>query len=88
LLSKGRIVTQEDIKALCFEHFADELKKVEIKKGIQMHQSEKTGMVRTLDIYLFLKNKENENVQHKTEGLKARLKQGSLNLLPYRVFIK
>ena len=88
MLSKGRIVTQEDIKALCFEHFANEIKNVEIKKGVQMHQSEKIGMIRTLDIYLYFKNREDENILYKIDGLKTKLKQGSLNLLPYRVFVK
>ncbi len=37
LLSKGRIVTKEDIKALCFEHFGVDLLEVEIKNAEGLH---------------------------------------------------
>ena len=52
LLSKGRIVTMEDIKALCFEHFGSKLLEVEIKKGVHLDPSPEKGLVRSLDIYL------------------------------------
>ncbi len=88
MLSKGRIVTQEDIKALCFDHFGDELDKIEIKKGVQVHPSDKVGLVRTLDIHLKMKTRGSDNTKQKIEGLKIRLKQGSLNLLPYQIFVE
>jgi hypothetical protein len=91
LLSRGRIVTAEDIKALCFEIFSSDLKWAEVKKGISIVHSHGKGMSRTLDVYLSL-NKDNslsaEEIRHKTESLKLRLKEDSVNLLPYRVFIK
>jgi hypothetical protein len=89
LLSKGRVVTQEDIKALCFEHFGAELLNVEIKKGIYLDPSPEKGLVRSLDIFLTMsrQNKLPENeLEYKTEELKIRLKQESINLLPYRIF--
>jgi len=90
LLSKGRIVTVEDIKALSFELFGDELKTAEVKKGVSLDPSQGKGLSRTLDIHLSLKSNSKlteEDVWHKTEGLKVRLKQDSINLLPYRVFV-
>jgi hypothetical protein len=91
LLSKGRIVTMEDIKALCFEHFGSELSEVEIKKGVHLDPSPEKGLVRSLDIYLTL-DKQNkfteEDLEQKTDELRIRLKQESINLLPYRVFIR
>ena len=91
LLSKGRIVTKEDIKALCFEHFGTELLNVEIKKGVHLDPSPEKGLIRSLDIYLTL-NKQNRlpdnELEPKTEELKIRLKQESINLLPFRIFIR
>jgi hypothetical protein len=91
LLSKERIVTKEDIKALCFEHFGADLSDVEIKKGARVDPTPEKGLVRSLDIFLTLK-KQNKltdiDLEQKTEELKIRLKQESINLLPFRVFIR
>jgi hypothetical protein len=91
LLSKGRVVTKEDIKALCFEHFGTDLSEVEIKKGVNLDPSPEKGLVRSLDIFLRI-NKQNKlsdiELEQKTDELKTRLKQESINLLPFRVFIR
>jgi hypothetical protein len=91
LMSKGRVVTIEDIKALCFEHFGSELLDVEIKKGVHLDPSPEKGLVRSLDIFLTL-SKQNKlpesELGQKTEELKIRLKQESINLLPFRVFFR
>jgi hypothetical protein len=89
LLSKGRIVTMEDIKAVCFEHFGNELLDVEIKKGVHLDPSPEKGFIRSLDIFLTIskQNKLAENeLEQKAEELKIRLKQESINLLPFRIF--
>jgi hypothetical protein len=90
LLSKGRVVTKEDIKALCFELFGKDLQNVEVKKGVALDSSPGKGMTRTLDVHLFLKEKNSvsaEDLAYKTRSLKVRLSRESVNLLPYRVFI-
>lgn len=91
LLSKGRIVTGEDIKALCFEHFGTELSAVEIKKGVHLDPSPEKGLVRSLDIYLTLDKQSKfsaSDLEQKTDELKIALRQGSINLLPFRVYIR
>lgn len=91
LLSKGRIVTKEDIKALCFELYGENLKTVDIKKGISAHETNGSGLSRTIDIYLIFKEGHQlqpEEIWQKNENLKVHLKQESVNLLPYRVFSK
>ncbi len=90
LLSKGRVVTPEDIKALCFEHFGPDLLKADIKKGTYLNHDCNKGLCRSVDISLTLNPRSDlsgEDLELKTEGLLARLKQESVNLLPYRVFI-
>ncbi|MBN2738648.1 MAG: hypothetical protein JXR70_16825 [Spirochaetales bacterium] len=91
LLSKGRIVTTEDIKALCFEQFGSDLKTAEVKKGVSLNDLPGKGLSRTLDVHLILKESNNltsDDIWQKTEELKVRLKQDSSNLLPYRIFIQ
>ena len=91
LLSKGRIVTAEDIKALCFEIFGSYLKTAEVKKGVQVESLPGRGLSRTLDVVLFLNRKDDlpeEELWHKSETLKTRLMQDSVNLLPYRIILK
>jgi hypothetical protein len=91
LLSRGRVVTSEDIKALCFELFGSLLEKAEVKKGVRLESVPGKGLSRTLDIHLNLKDDmeiSDEELQYKTEALKIRLKNESVNLLPYRIFIE
>ncbi len=91
LLSKGKIVTVEDIKALCFEQFGENLKLVEVKKGVQLESASGKGMTRTLDVNLFFNDKSklsDEDIKHIITNLKVRLTQGSINLLPFRIFVK
>ena len=89
MLSKGKIVTIEDIKALCFEQFGSNLKSVDVKKGVRLEPVSGKGMSRTLDVFLVLVKSSKlsvEDVKHKVDELKIRLIQNSINLLPYRVF--
>jgi len=91
LLSRGRVVTREDIKALCFEIFSGDLESAEVKNGVSILHEQGKGVSRTLDIYLSLadgNNLSSDDIWHKTESLKLRLKNESVNILPYRIFIK
>lgn len=90
ILSQGRIVTKEDIRALCFEIFNGKLQSVEVKKGVSVVNSNSKGMMRTMDIYLKLKegtDLSSYDIWHLTENLKTSLKRDSVNLLPYRIFV-
>ncbi len=89
ILSKGRIVTVEDIKALCYEHFGKILKQVEIKKGAYLDPDIKKGITRTMDIHLSLDKQTklpDEELQFMIDDLLVKLKENSSNLLPFRVF--
>jgi len=92
LLSKGRVVSAEDIKALCFEHFGKNLEKVEVTKGIATGTTADTGFIRTIDIHLHLSKKaaqlSEEELKFLKEDLKIKLEESSMNILPYRIFLK
>jgi hypothetical protein len=52
ILTRGRIVTYEDIKALCFEFLGNHIKGVDIKKGIMVDGAPMNGIVRSINIIL------------------------------------
>ena len=92
LLSKDRVVTAEDIRALCFEHFGKNLEKVEVKKGIASGTTTDTGFIRTIEIHIQLSKKTSqmaeEELKFLKEDLMVKLEESSMNILPYRIFIK
>ncbi len=91
LLSHGRIVTNEDIKALCFEHFGKLLKSVEIKKGLQTGRSTNSGLTPTLDIYITLTKLcdefDDDELQFLKKDLLVKLEEQSSSVLPFRCFL-
>ncbi len=92
LLTKGRIVTPEDVKALCYEHFGKILEKVEVSKGISRSASISSGFVRTIDVSITISKRTStltdEELKFMIEDLKVKLEDQSANIIPYRVFLK
>lgn len=91
LLSHSRVVTPEDIKALCFEHFGKILQKVEVRKGVKTGQTTDGGFIRTLDIILTLAKLPDKLDPEELEFLKKelliKLEEQSTGILPYRLII-
>ncbi|MTI31850.1 type VI secretion system baseplate subunit TssF, partial [Xanthovirga aplysinae] len=80
ILSRNRVVTIQDIKALCYKHFGKALEKVEVKRGIMATPFSSTGFTKTIDILLYAPSKENGTVsreewQFLCEDLKIQLKE-------------
>ncbi|HCE58204.1 MAG TPA: hypothetical protein DER09_10345 [Prolixibacteraceae bacterium] len=91
LLSQGRVVTVEDVKALSIVIFGSFVKNVEVEKGVFLDPSVGKGMSRCLDVFITLNGKielSEPELKHRTEDLKRQLIQKSTNILPYRVFVK
>lgn len=92
LLSKDRVVTAEDIKALCFAHFGKALDKVEVKKGIDSGATANSGFTRTIDVELWLSKKRSllsdEELEFLKEDLNVKLEEKSMNILPFRIYYK
>jgi hypothetical protein len=92
LLSKDRVVTAEDIKALCYEHFGKMIEKVVVSKGLAAGTSADNGLNRTIDITVSLliqgNNLTPEELDFLKEDLKIKLEEKSMNIMPYRIFIQ
>ncbi len=88
VLSKGRIVTNQDIINHCFNHYKTAITDVDIKKGVQVQQNSAVGYSPTVDIHL-TKNKEvefnDEDWSYLKESLKNTLEIKSANVLPFRI---
>lgn len=89
LQSGDRVVTREDIKALCFEHFGDSISQVDIEKGIEKGECKTEGFIRTIDIHISLKKGlEMSMAEQNTfrQKLLVLLETSSSNIFPFRIF--
>lgn len=91
LLSHNRIVTPEDIKALCKTIFGKDVRSVTINKGMSLQPGAGAGYSRTLDIrinlYQQIASYPVANLHYMKEELLLQLEEKSSNTFPYRVFV-
>jgi hypothetical protein len=91
LQSGNRVVTTEDVKALCFEHFGDHVADVQIEKGIEKGNSKSEGFIRTIDIFLIMKKGHDIDLAEQSrirQELLVLLEERSSNIFPFRVFFR
>lgn len=92
LLSHNRIVTPEDIKALCRYILGNELKAVAVTKGVTLLPGGAAGYSRSIDIRITLAKAvdkyTNGSLTYLKDELLMQLKEYSSNNYPYRVFFE
>jgi len=90
LLSRDRVVTKEDIKALCYELYNDKIESVEIKKGYVKNIEVNKGMTQCIEIQLH-PNKAIKFEQKEWDSLRSNLllflEKKSVNIFPYKIKI-
>ena len=52
IISRGRVVSREDVRAFCYAHFVNELAHVDIKKGYSTGLGPNQGLMRTIEVKL------------------------------------
>ncbi|MCW3463838.1 nucleotidyltransferase family protein [Chitinophaga nivalis] len=91
LLSRERIVTTADIKALCRVIFGDIMRIVTVEKGITIQPGIHAGYSRTIDIRITLQQPAAHyaatDIQYMKTTLLLQLAEKSVQTFPYRVFI-
>lgn len=89
LLSRGRVVTQQDIKNLCMEVLGNKLEKVEIKKGLAASPYPGEGLMQTIDIFITPVNRKTESEEWLIieRELLSKLELNSVVFSNYRVFM-
>jgi hypothetical protein len=90
LLSKDRIVSNEDIKEFIHVAIGDVLKSVSVKSGVGISVNKKQGLVRTINVEVSLNeggNLSSENKKRLGHSLELQLESKSVHNTPYRVNI-
>jgi len=94
VLSKGRLITTEDIRSFCHYQLGECVSSIEVAKGVMIHPDQQQGFVKTLDVRIKLAKKNYDMMKEKgeiafwMENLKIMLEEKSVTLFPYRVFIE
>jgi hypothetical protein len=91
LQSGDKVVTIEDIKALCNEWYSDHLADVQIKKGIEKGTGRSEGFIRTIDIFLIIKKGHEIGAAEQSkikQELLVLLEERSSNIFPFRIFFR
>ncbi|AXO79594.1 hypothetical protein DZC78_04035 [Olleya aquimaris] len=90
LLSRDRIVTKEDVKALCYEIYNDKIVDVKIKKSYIKDIALNKGLVNCIEIELLANPENNTNVEE-WEALNSNLllflENHSVSVFPYKIKI-
>ncbi len=90
LLTRNRIVTKEDIKALCYEICGDKIEQITIKKGFRTAINLQKGLVPSIEIILHT-NKKVRTSELEWNSIKKNilsvLEEQSLNVFPYHITI-
>ncbi|ADV50989.1 hypothetical protein Celal_3740 [Cellulophaga algicola DSM 14237] len=89
ILSKGKIITRQDIIQHCFGIFKDSIKKVTIEKGVVVALEEGIGYTPTTDVYITKHEDavyDEESWEHLKKEVLIGLQSRSANVLPFRIF--
>ncbi|WP_108803061.1 type VI secretion system baseplate subunit TssF [Aquimarina sp. Aq107] len=90
LLSRNRIVTREDVKALCYELCSNKVIEVKVSKGFKTDIHVSKGLIPCIEVKL-LENKKENTSSVEWDSLKSNilsiLEQQSLNVFPYKITV-
>ncbi len=90
LLSRDRIVTKEDVKALCHELYGDKIALVDIDKGYSKALDLNKGLVQCIEIVLTPNKQINTGIEEWdtiNSNLLYYLEKNSINVFPYKIKI-
>ncbi|MGJ8667126.1 MAG: type VI secretion system baseplate subunit TssF [Patiriisocius sp.] len=88
LLSRDRIVTKQDIIALCKEMYGNKLKSIEVKKGFTTGIGTNKGITQSIEIELKINSQietQDEEWESLNNNLMLYLKKNSTNVFPYKI---
>ena len=85
LMTRGRVVTREDLRTICFSWLGNELKEVNIVNGFKMGDTNSQGIIRTIDVWL-TPTEGHSLGREDCLDLETRLQNQSSGIIPIRVF--
>ncbi|KZS38939.1 hypothetical protein AWE51_15265 [Aquimarina aggregata] len=90
-LTKNKIVTEEDIKAVCYELYGKNIEKVEVKKGFTTSISLNKGLIQCIEIIMTPSKDVNlypYEWEYMNVNLLTTLKKQAVNIFPFKIVIK
>jgi hypothetical protein len=93
LFSRERLVTEEDIRAFCRYQVGEDVQQVNVQHGTTILPGERQGFSRTIDVSVVITNRlyqqllQNGEIGTRTKQLEILLRERSVTLTPYRVFL-
>ncbi len=89
LLSRGRIVTREDVKIFCKSFLHEKISEVDVKDGVGTDPRDDFGMTRILEVFLKPSKKyQREDWEGICQQLQVLLEQKSTSSIPIKVSYK
>ncbi|BAV10174.1 hypothetical protein FLA_6234 [Filimonas lacunae] len=94
VLSKDRVMSQEDIRLFVLGYFGNRVKRIEVEKGVMVAVDTSKGFVKTIDVKVVLEKKayldamEKNEVNYWKEHLALQLADRSMAFMPFRIFIE
>ena len=87
LITRGRVVTLEDVKSFCILNIGTRVKNIEVKKGVAVSKKPNEGLINTINIEIspLPAYKDSGEWQAVAQELTAGLEQQSLAWTNYRV---
>jgi len=86
----SRIITEEDVKALCFDLYDNKIEKVAVRRGFTKDMALKKGLIQCIEVAITPKAEtkmEPSEWEYLNENLLSILKKQSINIFPYKVVI-
>lgn len=91
IMTRGRIVTMEDIKTFSLSELGNKASSLEVKKGVSVGILPSEGLMRTIDVHITPADQREFNEEEWNslkEELLSKLKAKSISSINYRVFIE
>lgn len=91
LMTRGRIVTMQDIKSTCIFELGERASKIEVVKGVDIGSHPGEGLLRTIDVIIYPSNYQSYSIEDWDvikQDLKVKLSSRSVAFNNYRVFLK
>lgn len=90
LSSKGKIISVEDIKLLCYEIFGQKLREVQVQKTMKVLTGTRSGISRVIEITLSVANDNytEEEIAYLVKQLSYQLQLNGSFMFPFEINIK
>lgn len=91
LISKGRVVSEKDIKFFCFDYLGNRITRVEIRKGVTYDNGRSSGLRRTIEVLLFPRKDANttgEEWDYLLEDIRNRIEEVASASVPFKFILE